>query len=251
MMTGDNTGSYRVWDRTVRLFHWINFTTVFLLIGIGLIIYNGRALGLSADAKIWLKSFHVWIGYAMALNVGWRLVWGFIGSYHARWRAILPFGRGFLRELGAYMASLRNGEPRQYLGHNPLGRLMVLALLALLAVQAVTGLVLAGTDLYMPPLGSWVAAWVAAPGIDPATLIAGRKDMVDLVAWEAMRDFRNPYIVLHVWGFFALSGAALIHIAAVIVTEIKERSGLVSAMIHGRKILGGKPVDLMGQDIPL
>lgn len=236
--------TYRAWDRSVRLFHWINFVAVLLLVAIGLIIYNGKALGVSADAKLFLKSFHVWVGYVMALNLVWRFIWGFIGSNAARWRAALPFGRGYLDEARAYVQSVRRGQPRPYLGHNPLGRLMVLALLVLLALQAVTGLVVAGTDLYYPPLGHWIAGWVAAPGIDPATLIPGNKAMVDAAAWEAMREFRKPYIELHELGFFVLGGAALLHIAAVVIIEIKQRSGLVSAMIHGEKTVSGRPVDL-------
>lgn len=249
-MTDQTMTTYQVWDRSVRLFHWINVVTVLLLIGIGLVIYNGKALGLSADGKLLLKSFHVWIGYAMALNVGWRLVWGFMGGHYARWRTMLPLGRAYFSELGSYLASLRDGRPRQYLGHNPLGRLMVLVLLALLVVQVITGLVLAGTDLYYPPLGSWISAWVATPGVDPATLLPGHLEMVDAAAWEVMRAFRAPYITLHTLVFYVLSGAAVVHIAAVVVAEIKERSGLVSAMIHGRKILHGKPVDLSEQDLP-
>ena len=242
------TTYYPVWDRSVRIFHWVNFTTVLLLLGIGLIIYNGKALGISADAKVFLKTFHVWVGYVMVLNLGWRFVWGFMGSRYTRWGAVLPFGRGYFRELRAYLSSLGNGGQRRYLGHNPLGRLMVLVLFALLAVQGVTGLVVAGTDIYYPPLGSWIASWVAAPGVDPTTLLPGNKEMVDPAAWEAMREFRKPYITLHKIVFIVLGGAALLHILAVVVIEIKERSGLVSAMIYGRKTLDCKPVDLPEQE---
>ncbi len=237
------TATYRVWDRPVRVFHWINFTTVLLLLAIGLIIYNGKALGISDEAKVFLKTFHVWVGYVMVLNLAWRYLWGFVGSRYARWGAVLPVGRGYFGELGAYLRSIVGGEPRRYLGHNPLGRLMVLVLFVLLTVQGVTGLVLAGTDIYYPPLGGWIAGWVAAPGVDPATLVPGDKAAVDPASWEAMRAFRTPYITLHEWVFFVLSGAALLHILAVVVSEIRERSGLVSAMIHGYKTPDRDPED--------
>lgn len=236
--------SYRVWDRTVRWFHWINVLSVLGLIGSGLVIYNGKALGISGEAKVFMKEFHVWFGYVMAVNLLWRIIWGFTGSRFSRWSATLPFGRGYLAELGAYLKSLRSGEPRYYLGHNPLGMLMVLALMLLLLVQAVTGLVLAGTDIYYPPLGSWIANWVAAPGIDPATLQPGNKEMVDAAAWDAMRAFRKPFITLHEPAFFILSAAIVLHVAAVAVGEVREKVGLVSAMFHGNKVLPKKPVDL-------
>lgn len=90
--------------------------------------------------------------------------------HDARWRTILPGGRRYLSELRNYVAAARAGHARQYLGHNPLGRISVAALLLLLLIMAGTGLVLAGTDLFYPPLGRRLASRVAAAGIDPATL---------------------------------------------------------------------------------
>lgn len=238
---------YRVWDRSVRWFHWINVLSVLALLGTGLVIYNGKTLGIAGDAKILMKELHVWAGYIFAVNLGWRIVQGFRGSHFARWRAILPFSRNYLAELGAYLRSLRGGEPRQYLGTNPLGRLMVLLLFLLLIAQAITGLVLAGTDLYYPPLGSWIAQWVAPDGVDPASLVAGNKSMVDMLAWEEMRAFRKPFISLHEPIFFVLLAAMVLHMAGVVITELRERSGLVSAMITGDKTLTKPPVDMPKQ----
>lgn len=153
--------SYHVWDRGIRWFHWINVLSVLTLLGTGLVIFNGKTIGLAGDAKILMKELHVWAGYLFATNLAWRIVQGFRGSHFARWRTLLPFGNGFLGELRAYLGSLRNGEPRAYLGHNPLGKLMVMLLFLLLITQAITGLLIAGTDLYYPPLGGWIAEWVA------------------------------------------------------------------------------------------
>lgn len=235
---------YRVWDRGVRWFHWINVVSVLALIGTGLVIYNGKTLGISADAKVMMKELHVWVGYLFALNLAWRIVQGFRGSHFARWHTILPIGRGYLRELGAYLGSLRSGKPRHYLGHNPLGQLMVLLLFILMFAQAISGLVLAGTDLYYPPLGSWIAQWVAPAGVDPASLLPGDKSMADAMAWDEMRAFRQPFIITHVQLFFLLLGAVVLHVAGVVVAEIRERVGLVSAMITGYKRVPEKPVDL-------
>ena len=238
---------YRVWDRGVRWFHWINVLSVLALLGTGLVIYNGKTLGIADDAKILMKELHVWFGYVFAANLAWRIVQGFRGSYFARWRSILPLGRGYLAELGAYLRSKRSGEPRYYLGHNPLGRLMVLLLFLLMTLQAVSGLVLAGTDLYYPPLGSWIAQWVATSGLEPTSLIPGDKSMVDATTWNEMRAFRKPFITLHVWVFFVLISAVILHVAGVVFAEVKERVALVSAMITGDKALPEKPVDLPGK----
>lgn len=239
---------YHVWDRSVRWFHWINVLSVLALLGTGLVIFNGKTLGLAGDAKILMKELHVWAGYLFALNLAWRIVQGFCGSRFTRWRAMLPFGGGYLTELRTYLGSLRHGEPRHYLGHNPLGKLMVMLLFLLLTTQAITGLFIAGTDLYYPPLGGWIAEWVAPAGVDPASLVPGDKSMADAAAWSEMRELRKPFITTHIWVFYTLLGAVVLHVAGVIFAELHERSGLVSAMIVGDKVLPKQPVDLTDAD---
>ena len=150
--------TYRVWDASTRWFHWLNLLCMLGLIAVGVAILNAKALGVSTDGKILLKTVHVWIGYVFSVNLLWRLVWAFIGGPHARWRAILPGGRGYMTEVSRYIADVRAGRPPQYLGHNPLGRIAVTLLLLLLLTQAITGLVLAGTDLFYPPIGAWIAS---------------------------------------------------------------------------------------------
>jgi len=235
--------SYFVWDAGVRWFHWINLLCLLGLIAVGVAILNDEALDLGSDAKILLKTVHVWIGYVFALNLLWRLVWAFSGGPNARWRAILPGGRGYMNEVRAYLADLAAGRPRQYLGHNPLGRIAVSLLLLLLLTQAVTGLVLAGTDLFYPPFGAWIAGGIAAPGVDPATLVPYAKEMYDQAAYDAMRAFRKPFITVHYYNFFVLLFFAVIHILAVVLTEQREGGNLISAMFTGRKILSGPPAD--------
>ena len=235
--------SYAAWDKSVRWFHWINLLCMLGLIAVGVAILNDKALGVTNDGKILLKSVHVWIGYVFALNLLWRLIWAFIGGPHARWGAILPGGQGYFFEVRSYISAITTGRSRQYLGHNPLGRIAVALLLLLLLSQAITGLVLAGTDLFFPPIGAQIAAWVAAPGVDPATLVPYAPEMYDKAAYDAMREFRKPFITVHYYGFYALLILAVIHIAAVVVTELREGGTLVSAMITGKKVLRGPPVD--------
>lgn len=234
---------YAVWDRTTRWFHWINVLCVLTLIALGLVILQGSALGITNDGKVILKTLHVYVGYVFALNLAWRVVWGFVGGRHAHWSAVLPVGSAYVKALRAHFAAARAGQPRHYLGHTPLGRISVAVLLLLLLTQAVTGLVLAGTDLFFPPIGGWIAQWVAAPGIDPSTLVPYAKEMYDPTAWDSMRAFRKPYATLHVYSFYALCVMIVLHIAAVVIAELREGSGLVSAMFSGRKVLAGKPCD--------
>lgn len=242
-MTQMNFRAYAVWDGPTRWFHWINFVCVVALAILGTAILYSKELGVTDDGKILLKTTHVWFGYVFAANLAWRIAWAFIGNRQARWSALLPFKRGFVRELIAYMRGFIRGDARPYLGHNPLARLSVSLFFVLLIVQAVTGLVIAGTDIFYPPFGYWFANWVAAPGVDPWSIVPYDKTGIDATSWEAMRAFRSPFLTMHYWNFYVLLVLIVIHIAGVIATELREGGGLISAMFTGRKVLDQKPVD--------
>jgi len=234
---------YKVWDAPTRLFHWVNFVSVVLLILVGTLMLYKKELGIvSLDAKVAIKELHVLIGYVFVINLLFRLAWGFIGNRFARWSVILP-GRGFGDTVSAYVASIKCGERQQFLGHNPMGRLAVVFLMLLLMTQAVTGLIRAGTDVYYPPFGSMFAAQVAADGIDPASLKPYDKTGIDAAKLKALLDFKHIYGEIHYYTFFVLLAMILLHIIVVIRMEVSEGNGLISAMFSGRKTLSRKPED--------
>ncbi len=243
--TSKNRVAYPVWDRTTRWFHWVNVLCVLALAALGLAILNEKAFGVSAEGKVLLKTLHVYVGYVLAANLVWRLIWAFFGGQHARWKSLLPLGRGYASELRLYIRGLVNGNAPSYLGHNPLGRLMVSLLFLLLVTQAATGLILAGTDLYKPPFGGAIAEWVTAG--DPeklSQLKPGSKEYVDPAAYDDMRSFRKPIITTHLYSFYVLMAAIFLHILGVVVTEVREKNGLTSAMFSGEKVLSEPPVDV-------
>ena len=92
-----------------------------------------------------------------------------------------------------------------YLGHTPLARIVLSAIVLLLVVQAATGLVLAGTDVYMPPLGGYFAEQVAADTHDPALVRPYAPETVNADAYTAMRAFRAPVVSVHELTFFLLA----------------------------------------------
>jgi cytochrome b len=235
---------YPVWDRSVRIFHWVNVLCILGLIAVGTVILNSKALGVPNDGKVLLKTVHVYIGYLFALNLAWRLIWGFIGNRFARWSAILPLGDGYKRQRQAFVSGLKNGESAQFIGHNPLARWMVTFLFIVLTAMAVTGLVLGGTDVYMPPFGETFKSWVAEDPENTAMVKPYSDEGVNEEAYQAMRDFRKPFIKIHYYGFYVLLAAILLHLAAVILSELRERIGLISAMFNGEKVFSKKPVDL-------
>jgi len=235
--------AYPVWDKTVRIFHWLNVLCVLGLIAIGTVILNAKALGVPSDGKILLKTVHVYIGYVFAANLTWRIIWGFIGSRYARWSAILPFGTEYRRQLSAMITGVKSAKPVGFLGHNPIARLMVALLFLLLTIQAISGLVLAGTDVYMPPFGNTIKEWVATDSTTIELVKPYSKEGVDEQAYKAMRDFRKPFISTHYYVFYILLVAVFLHLVGVVVTEVKERNGLVSAMFTGNKVFSDKPFD--------
>jgi len=234
---------YKVWDLSTRLFHWINFSTIIGLIIFGLIMLYKKELGItSVEAKIGLKEVHVIIGYVFVLNLAFRILWGFIGNHFARWRTTLP-GKGFLQSVRDYKASLGTDQPQQFLGHNPLGRVAVTAMLVLLIVMAVTGLIRASTDIYYPPFGEFVEDYVAAPGVDPDSLIPYDPAGVDAEKLDRLKAFKGPFGDIHLYTAFILMFIIVIHIAAVVFTDVREGGSIISAMFTGRKVLSSKPVD--------
>jgi Ni/Fe-hydrogenase 1 B-type cytochrome subunit len=114
-------------------------------------------------------------------------------------------------------------------------------LLLLLLIQLVTGLVIAGTDLFWPPFGHWFAQWVAAPGVDPATIQPGAVDVIDKAQYQAMRAFRGPFVEVHEFAFYTLAILIVLHLIAVVLTELHEGGNITSA--SGRKILTRRPPD--------
>lgn len=123
----------RVWDPAVRLVHW-SLAAAFV------------AGWLTQEAHY---DLHLGGGYALLGLVVFRFLWGFIGPAHARFGDFLVGPR----RIGAYLRSLAAGRPRRFLGHNPLGGLMVVALLAALIASALTGIALDAAENRAGPLG--------------------------------------------------------------------------------------------------
>ena len=110
-----------VWDLPTRLFHWLLAGTF-------------AGAWLTADSERWID-VHVTLGYTFAGLIAFRLLWGFVGTRHARFTS-------FVRGPGAvarYLKSLLVFKPEHHAGHNPAGGWAVLALLGLGIVTAAAG----------------------------------------------------------------------------------------------------------------
>jgi cytochrome b len=124
-----------VWDLPVRITHWL---LVACVAGSWVTHYAG------VEWFYW----HRRLGYAVLVLVAFRVVWGFVGTRHARFA-------NFLRGPRTIVEYLRSG--RETAGHNPLGALGVVAMLGLLGVQAATGLFANDEIMNAGPFYGWIS----------------------------------------------------------------------------------------------
>jgi len=179
----------RVWDPLVRVFHWslvAAFATAFIV--------EDDLLGV-----------HVWAGYLVLALIAVRLVWGVIGSRHARFS---DFVRG-PRQVMAYIGDAVRLRAGRHLGHNPAGGAMVIALLALVSATGLSGLALYGAQELSGPLAPLM------DGLPPAWGGALEE------AHEVLANLTLAFIIAHV--------------AGVIFSGLAHRENLVLSMLTGRK----------------
>jgi cytochrome b len=179
----------KIWDLPTRLFHW----TLALAI---------LAAYLSHD--FWTIERHMQIGYVVLALVGFRLLWGVVGSETSRFWNFVPTPRW----TAGYVRGLLHGRPPKTVGHNPLGSMLIYLMLALVAFQAVTGLFANDAIFSEGPLAKLVS-----------------DDTSDL-----MTDW-------HAQSFWILVGFVAVHITANVVSEVVFRQPLIRAMITGTKPL--------------
>ncbi|KQV38012.1 MULTISPECIES: cytochrome b/b6 domain-containing protein [unclassified Rhizobium] len=165
----------KVWDPVVRVFHWalVGFFTFSFFTG-----------------DEW-KSAHILSGYTIGSLVAIRVIWGLFGSEHARFVNFVHSPATVLR----FLADTARMRARRYIGHNPAGGAMVIALLLAISGIVTTGYMMT-TDAY------WGVEWV-----------------------------ENTHKTL-VYSTLVL---IVLHITGVVLASVEHRENLVRAMITGWK----------------
>lgn len=182
----------RVWDLPTRLFHWALVAAVAVAL---------------LSAELGMLSVHMLAGETVLILVLFRLAWGVVGSQTARFA---DFVKGPAAILDYLKRSRAGGEPAFTLGHNPLGALMVVALLLILLVQATSGLFTSDDILVDGPLVPLAA------GATVSTLSSVHRLLSD--------------------GIYVLTG---LHVAAVFFYLLVKKDNLIRPMVTGRKSLPG------------
>ncbi len=183
----------KIWDLPVRLFHW------------GLVAAFVEAYTTHYLGATYFK-YHTWCGYSVIVLTMFRLVWGLVGTYHARFI-------NFVRPPVAtahYIASMIKKTDARHAGHNPLGGAMVIILLMALLAQAFSGLFSNDEIFNLGPLYGYVSD-----------------------------DLSLSLTSLHRQLFYWILGAVILHIIAVCLHVFFKRDNIVKAMLTGEKNAAG------------
>jgi cytochrome b len=179
----------RVWDGPTRLFHWL------LVASVAVAMLTGYL------APEWWMGTHLIAGYAIVLLLVFRLVWGIFGPEYAR---LINLARS-TRYLGAYVRGLALLRPPHYVGHNPVGALMIFAFFGVFLGLVATGLMVQAGEEKQGPLAGIVGYAVGHAA----------KEVHEILAFAAL-------------------AMIAIHISGVLVESWLQNVNLTRGMIDGR-----------------
>jgi cytochrome b len=182
----------KVWDIFVRVFHWSLAAAFFV----------------AYVTEEELLSLHVVAGYAVAGLIALRLLWGFVGTRHARFSDFVYRPA----EVKAFVKDTVQLRAKRYLGHNPAGGAMILMMLASLLLTSFTGMALYGIEESAGPLAMLGQSYALPEG-----------------PMEELHEFFANLTLLMV----------AIHVAGVLVESLIHHENLAKSMLTGMKRASG------------
>ncbi len=185
-MIEEMSNHIKVWDILVRVFHW------------SLVLFFVMAYVTEGD----LIGIHSYAGYTLFFLVLCRLVWGLIGPTYARFSSFVTSPKKALK----YLKDEVSGDAKHYLGHNPAGGLMVIALIISLLATVITG-----------------ASIIATEGSGPLAMTFVASFSGELL--EEIHEFFTTIVLLLV----------ILHIGGVIFSSFLQEENLIKAMFTGKK----------------
>jgi cytochrome b len=178
-----------IWDVPTRLFHWT-------------LALSFAAAWLTSESDQWL-SVHTFAGYLMLGLVGFRVVWGLVGSYHARFASFWFGPKAAMR----YLREVLSGHAERYVGHNPAGSLAIYLLLLLVLLVGLTGFFTLG-------------------GEERQGAAAGLMGIASARLFKKLHEFSATLMLLLVVG----------HVVGVVVESLLHRENLARSMLNGFKM---------------
>ena len=183
------SNTIKVWDLLIRIFHW-SLVSMFLLAYV---------------TEDHFLQVHSYAGYTILGLVIFRIIWGVIGTRYARfWQFVKSPS-----EVIAYLKDVIHFRAKRYIGHNPAGGAMIIALLISILLTSITGILLIGMQEGSGPLAAQVADW-------PRWISK---------ALEEVHEFLANFSVFLV----------VLHVAGVIIASFQHNENLILSMWNGRK----------------
>jgi cytochrome b len=176
-----------IWDLPLRLFHWLFALSI-------IASYVTAKLGFD-----WMQ-WHFYLGYWTIGLLVFRILWGIFGPRHARFSSFIHNPSA----IWLYLKGMFNPNSARSIGHNPVGGLMVLLMLLLVAVQA-------GTGLFTTDAVVWAGPYNPSVSESTAGLLS----------------------TVHDWNFNVIIGAVVLHIGAILFYAFYKKQNLVVPMLHG------------------
>ncbi len=193
----------RVWDPLIRIFHW------------SLVLAFGIAY-LSGDEE---NNLHLYAGYAVFALIGFRILWGLIGTRFARFS-------NFVYSPGSVIKYIKDsvaGRPKHYIGHNPAGGVMIIALLLSLGGVTYSGLKVYAIEEGAGPLAqqSTEISFIKSAHADADE----HEEHEEEEFWEEIHEASANFVLFLV----------ILHIAGVFIVGRLHDENLVKGMITGNK----------------
>lgn len=194
-MTDAAARRVRIWDPALRVFHWV----------LAMLVVTNWCLGHWGPN---VMTLHFWLGYTILALLVFRLIWGIVGPRPARFVSFVRGPRAVVR----YLGHMFDRRPSLWPGHNPVGALAVVAMLAALFWQVGTGLISDPDDfINVGPLAGRVASRTAKSA----------------VGWH----HRGAVVILILVG---------LHVAVIAFYRLWKNENLVTPMITGWKWVRGR-----------
>ncbi len=202
----------RVWDPLVRIGHWV--------------VVAGFFVAYFTEDDLLL--LHAWAGYLVGGVVVLRVVWGFVGTRHARFADFVYRPRTVV----SYFLDMLAFRARRYLGHSPAGGAMAVVLLLMLAATVFSGLMAYAVEENRGPLAPYVAqttvqlvppARADDDGDEDSREANGGEKRSEI--WEDLHEVLSNITLVFIF----------LHIGGVALASFAHRENLVRAMITGDK----------------
>ncbi|RLA18392.1 MAG: cytochrome B [Gammaproteobacteria bacterium] len=198
-MSNSNKNSIKVWDPLIRIFHWSLVFFFFLAF-------------LTEDE--WM-TVHSYAGYSVGLLILFRLIWGVIGTRHARFS-------DFIRtptQVVDYLKQVVDGKSKRYIGHNPAGAAMVVVLLISISLTTLSGIALYATEGLGPLSETFFSTWS------------------DDILEEVHEFFANFTLFM-----------VFLHVGGVLFSSLLHQENLIRSMITGLKQKGTSVQEISNRD---